>query len=425
MRYARRLVASLLLAAAAIPALADEKSDACRKTVTRDCVLEAAERAADKVQQPFWRANVLAYVAVAQHRFGLEAAAAATLERAEQAAKQIPPDSKDGADAPGFAAARAEMGDWTGAAAYAQGVQNPSAKVSALAALAIVEQRHGRADEAKAHFALAVEAAQAEDVARRAGLLALVGRSQAKAGLTDAATTFDIAIAAAKATGRRSATDPIIYQRIDAGEFERAFVDISDLKPEDRGFALHRLAAAMAKAGRYDQAAIVASTISDNNYSTWALTDLATVDFRVGRNFEGALMLVRAAEIGESQQTQEGKDEAKAEIAGAEATGGMMVRANGHIAEARAALAAQTEDTFRKALSHALALALARAGDTDGGLAVLRPIAGAVTDAYLLEIADNLEAAHRPGEAFAALDALSSDTIRSLQLLDFAARLPN
>ena len=159
--------------------------------------------------------------------------------------------------------------------------------------------------------------------------------------------------------------------------------------------------------------------ISDSSYSVRALSDLATVNFRVGRNFESALMLFRAAEIGEGEQTQEGKDEAKAEIAGAEATGGMMVRANGHIAEVRAALAAQTDETFRGALAGALA------GDADAGLALLRPIAGPTTDPYLFEIADNLEAAHRPGEAFAVLDALSSDTIRCLQLLDFAARLPN
>ena len=91
---------------------------------------------------------------------------------AEQAAKQIPANSKDGTEAPGVAAARADMADWTGAAAYARGARNPFAKISALAALAMVEQRHDRADDAKANFALAIEIAQAEEMARRAGLLA-------------------------------------------------------------------------------------------------------------------------------------------------------------------------------------------------------------------------------------------------------------
>src|ERR1700744_5032569 len=108
MTNAKHLAVGLMVIASATPALADPSADACRKAASRICILEAAERAADKIQQPFWRADTLARVAAAERRSGLDEAAAATLARADNVAKQIPADSKEGAQAPGFAAARAE-----------------------------------------------------------------------------------------------------------------------------------------------------------------------------------------------------------------------------------------------------------------------------------------------------------------------------
>jgi hypothetical protein len=100
----------------------------------------------------------------------------------------------------------------------------------------------------------------------------------------------------------------------------------------------------------------------------------------------------------------------------------MTERAKGHFAEARAALAAETTDAFRGSLAVKLALALARAGDVDGALAVLRPIGGGPPDPYLSQMADDLEAARRPGEAFVALNATTSDVARAGLLAELAER---
>ena len=325
--------------------------------------------------------------------------------------------------APGFAAARAEMGDWAGALDYARGLEIPFQRTLALAAVALAEQRHNREEDAKAHFALAIVAARGVEAALRSTALMVVARAQAKAGSADAATTFDLAIEADKARGK-GPPSVIIFQRIRSGEFDRALLDIMDLGVDDRDFLLRDLASALARAGRVDQGAAVASAIGDHSHAVEAWTDLATADFRAGRGFEGAQMLVKAAAIGEEEATASGKIDAKTDIAGAEAAGGMTERAKGHIAEARAALAAETNDSFRGSLAVKLAFALARAGDLDGALGVLRPIGAIPPDPYLLEIADDLEAAHRPGEAFAALNAISADLMRAMLLVELADRQP-
>ena len=90
-----------------------------------------------------------------------------------------------------------------------------------------------------------------------------------------------------------------------------------------------------------------------------------------------------------------------------------------------AALAAETDDTFRGALSVGLAIALARSGDADSALGVLRPMNGGSPDPYLFEIAREFEAAHRPGEAFATLNAMSNSASRAAQLVELAEKLPN
>lgn len=423
MSNVKRLVAGLILIASATPAFADASADACRKAPTRACVLDAAEKAADKIQQPFWRADILARIAAAERRSGLDEAAASTLASATEAAKQIPADSKDGTHAPGFVAAQAEMGDWTGALDYARGLEKPFPKTSALATLALAEQRHNREGDAKAHFAQAIETANGAELAQRPFLLTLVARAQAKAGAADAATTFDLAIEADRARGK-GLPGAIIFQRIRAGELDRALVDIMDLGANDRDFSLGQLVSALARAGRVDQGAEVASAIGDHSRAVEAWTDLAIADFRASRSFEGAQKLVKAAEIGKEEATASGKIDAIAEIAGAEAAGGMTERAKGHFAEARAALAAETDDTFRGSLAVKLALALARAGDVDGALVTLRPIGGGPPDPYLGQMADDLEAAHRPGEAFAVLSALTVDATRAGLLVELAERQP-
>jgi hypothetical protein len=353
----------------------------------------------------------------------MDEAAASTLKRAEEAMSQIPADFKEGTSPPAFAAARAEMGDWTGAAEYAKGLEKPFARTSAFSALALAEQRHGRDADAKSHFALAIEAANAEEVARRSVMLSIVARAQARAGLPDAAETFDLAIAADKLTGK-GPPRAIVYQRIRAGEFDRAYVDISDFPADDRDRYLQQLVNGLARAGRIDQGAAIAATIGNDDRDVEAWTDLATADFRAGRSFEGAQKLVKAAAIGKAESVEASRVEATARVAGAEAVGGMTERAKAHFAEVRAALAAEADNTFKESISGALALALARAGETDAALDALGAVEARFRAAPLVNMAEDLEAAHRPGEAYAVLEALPDD-IRAFQLLELAERLPN
>jgi hypothetical protein len=418
----RPLIAGLLCGAATLAARADEGKDACRKAPTRDCVLAAAEATADKIAAPFLRANALASVAAAERRAGLDRASQ-TLARAESAAKEIPADFGDGAKPPAFATVRAEMGDWAGALAYATGIDSPGVRTSALAQLALAEERHGRAEDAKAHFALALDAAGAIEPAHRPALIAYVARAEGKAGLPDAAAAYDLALAGDKAKGPQKLA--IVYQMIRGGAFDRAYVEIMDSPQVSRDFPLRQLVGALARAGRVDQGATAAAGIGEHALSVGAWTDLAAADFRAGRGFDGAEKIVKAAAIGDEEATDFGKMEAKATIAGAEAAGGMTERAKGHIAEARAALAAETNPTFKQGLAEALALALARAGDTDAGIDALLAVEPRVRASYLVSIADDLEAAKRPGEAFAALEAIPADDFRFNLLLDLADRLPN
>ena len=424
MSAAKPLIAGLLFAAVTLAAQADEARDACRKAPTRDCALAAAGAAADKITAPFWRANMLASVAAAERRAGLDRANH-TLAQAEDVAKQIAADSAEGAKPPAFAAARAEMGDWAGAVGYANGIDEPAAKATAFAQIALAEQRHGRVMDAKVHFALALSTAGAVEAAHRSILIASVARAEGKAGLPDAASTYDLALAGEKANGKGPQRMAIIYQMIRAGVFDRALVEIMDAPQENRDFPLRQLVGALARAGRGDQGATAAASIGQHALSVGAWADLAAADFRAGRGLDGAQKLVKAAAIGEAEATDVGKIEAKATIAGAEAAGGMMERAKGHIAEARAALAAEANPIFKQSLSEALALALARAGDVDAGIETLLIVQPQVRSAYLVSMADDLEAAKRPGEAFVALGAIPADDFRANLLMELAERLPD
>lgn len=416
------LAAAALIASGA-SGQAESNADACRKAVTRACVLEASEAAADAIPTPFGRATALANVAAYQRRAGLEAAAAKSLARAEDAAKQIPADSRDGALPPSFAAAKAENGDWAGALAFAQSIEKPNGKVFALAALALAEQRHGREADAKTHFAQAIAAAGAVEAAQRAYALTLIARAQAKAGSNDAAATFDLALAADKALGKGPAT-AIVYQRIRAGEFDRALVDIADISTSAKGILLRQLVGALARAGKISEGATVAAAIDDHTRAVEALIDLAVANFRAGHNFEGAKQLVSAEELGDAETVPASKMQARANIAGAEAVGGMADRAKGHLDEVRAAIAAETTPIFKQTLTEALAVALARAQGADPALEALRAIDPKSQPTQMSWIADDFEAAHRPGEAFAMLNALPSPELRASQLLDLADRLP-
>ena len=414
---------ALALLIAAAPAFADASAD-CRKAPTRACVLEAAEAAVEPSVPPFLRASLFGAIAAAEQRAGLSERAAATLARAIEAEKQIPADFEAGSFAPGILSARAEMGDIASALDRARGLDKPLARAFALAGVAAALQRQGRADEAKAVFAQAVEAAEAAPIDRREFLLISVARAEARVGSLDAPETFDRAMAAAKAAGKGGGAANVIDVRIRVGEYARAYVDIGDLPQDSRDRSLLALVTAQAAAGEIADAAAVAPSISDDSERITAYANLAVAEFRAGQTFASAQMLVKAQSLAEAQTIPAEKGEAAAAMAGAEAVGGMTSRAKAHIAEASAALEAETAVGFRWALTKALSLALARSGETQEAIDLVRTRADAWSQPGMLyDIAADLTAAKRPDEAFAALAAIPNADMRGGMLLEFAEKL--
>ncbi len=312
------VLSTLLLGAALMTsgAHADGAADTCQKAPMRACVLEVASANADKIAIPYVKASVLAVIARDQQRFGLIDAGRATLQRAEEAQEAIPEDFPQGNIVGAIAGAMAEMGDTAAAVEVAKNTKTPFARAFAYGGIGMALQRKGKADEAKANFALAVEAAQAAPSETRDFLLSQVAYGEARTGSPDAPATFDLAFAAAKARGKGGETQ-VINQRIRSGDFARAFIDINDAPETSRAFVMRLLVKSEAEAGALDDAAAAASAISDESDAARAAVDVAVANFRAGHAMAGAQWLVRAQQIAANASVPATKAEATADIAGA------------------------------------------------------------------------------------------------------------
>jgi hypothetical protein len=252
-----------------------------------------------------------------------------------------------------------------------------------------------------------------------------VARAQARVGSSDASTSFDLAVAASKVNGAAMPTGPIIAQRIKAGEFDRAILDINDLPKEARDLLLNWLVAAQANAGRIEDATASASSISSAIDRIIAMTDIAVADFRSDHAFAGAQLLAEAQRIASQETTPAIFAEAAAAMAGAEAVGRMETRSKAHLAEARARLETETFDAFKRAIAVNMVRALARAGQMQEAMDMLRGRLDPRSQTVVLsEVAADRLAAKQNGEAFAALVAIPVDEARGAALLEFAEKLP-
>ena len=429
---AERVLGSALALVLASSAFADEANDACQKAPTRGCVLEAAANAGDPNATPYVKASQLGAIARAQQTYGLADAAKGTFARATEMAKQIPADFDLGTTVPSLVATLAEMGDMAAALAQARSIDKPLPRAAALTGVAAAMQRQGKADEAKATFALASEAAEATPPDRRAYALALLAVGEARVGLPDAAATFDRALAAASAKNGAPATnasvDYVIIQRIKTGDFARTFVEISDLDESAKNYLLTALVAAAANAGAIDVATAAAPSITNGSNEIRAMATLAVANFRAGHAMPAAQWIVQAQGAADRETTPPVKAEAEADIAGAEAVGGMALRAKAQLEEARASIEAPaTDPVFRRAIARASARALARAGDVPAALDMLHAhVDPKSVGVDLLDISGDLAATKQLGAAFEVLLAIPVDNNqRAGALAEFAAKLPS
>ena len=408
-------------------AFADDAAESCRKAPTRACVLEAAAAAADKVGKPFLKANLLALVARDQHYYGLPDASAATLARAVEAAKSIPADNDMGTSVPAITAVRAEMGDLPAALELARGIENPVARVYALAGVGIAQQRQGKADDAKATFALAIQTADATPADRRAFLIAQVANGEARVGLPEAVATFDRAFAATNAKVSAAPASYVIGQRIKAGDYARAFIEISDLDETWRNILLTSLVTAAANSGDIDTATAVQPSISGASDAARVMATLAVANFRSGHAMPAAQWIVKAQAAADRETVAAVKAEEEADIAGAEVVAGMAARAKAHLDEASIALdAPATDKIFRPGIARAWARAAARGGDTKTAVDLLRShVEGPGVTTDFIDIAADLGAARQWGAAFEVLQAIPFDDQRAGALIEFAAKLPS
>jgi hypothetical protein len=200
---------------------------------------------------------------------------------------------------------------------------------------------------------------------------------------------------------------------------------IQGLSENRRNMPLQALAIAEARAGKLEEAAAVAGSIT---YEPGRVAALAAVSVGESRAGQGAAAIahVKAARQAAEAITDPGlRAQAAAAIAGAQAAAGLAEEAKAGLEAAQQEDEQEHDTGGRFSTSATIALALARAGRVQEAIetASRQSSPGAKTSA-LIAIAADREAAKAYGEAFSALLAIPTDDARTFNLTEFAGRLP-
>ena len=184
-------------AAFASGARADEATDACIAAPTRACVLDAALAEGAGVADPTLHASIIAFVAAAEQREGLEDAATANLARAIEETKAL---SEPQSDRPRSQHHSAKVGDGRvrRRRREAQSIKSVDRRIMALVGVAMALQRQGRPTDAAAFFEQAIGAAQSAPDDQRVIALVNDRARRGESGTDEAAATFDLARNAAR-----------------------------------------------------------------------------------------------------------------------------------------------------------------------------------------------------------------------------------
>lgn len=423
-RVAAAICSIALAAALATGARADEKIDACVASPSRACVLDLAVAEGAGAADPALHASIIAFVAAAQERAGLEDAAAANLARAIEETKALGKSQSDRPRA-SIAAAKAEMGEFAAAEEEARSIKSVDRRITALVGVAMALQRQGRASEAAADFEQAIGAAQSAPDKQRVIALVNIARAEAKAGRDEAPATFDLARKAARDGHDAIFAAVVTMQQSEAGEFVQAFLAIQGLPENRRNMPLQALAIAEARAGKLEEAAAVAGSITYEPGQVAALAAVSVGESRASQSAPAIAHIKAAQQAADAITEPDLRGEAEAAIAGAQAAAGLFEEAKAGLEAARQESELEHDAGGRYSTTATIALALARAGRVPEAIeTALRQSSPGAKISSLIAIAADREAAKADGEALSALLAIPTDEARTFNLVEFAGRLP-